>query len=103
MKKLLLAAVAFVALFAMSADARHYKSCNTCPTKVAKCCKEKVLEEACPVPPCCVRYVRVEEPAIRTKHVSYSWECPSSCATEAPRIDGNTGALLHEGAKVSEY
>ncbi|HEX2978083.1 MAG TPA: hypothetical protein VHO47_03110 [Candidatus Babeliales bacterium] len=82
MKKLVLAALAVAALFAFEADARY--GCNTCPKK--RCCAERVVEEACPQAPCCVRYVRVEEPAQRTKHVSYSWECPSDCATEAPKL-----------------
>lgn len=86
MKKLLLAAaLAFVGLVAVndaSAWRRYGYGCNTCHKTCHTACKERVIEQPCEPAPTCCRYVRVEEPAIRTKHVSYSWACPPTCAQE---------------------
>lgn len=70
---------------------RCYKRCESrcevaCPA-VESCpkpaCKvDRVVEAPCPAVPCCVRYVKVEEPALVTKHISYSVECPSGCTEE---------------------
>lgn len=55
------------------------RACEPC----ARPCKvDFVEEEACPQPPCCVRYVRVEEPAEVTKHVNYTVACPTGCTPE---------------------
>ena len=83
MKKLVLAALAVLAVvFAFDAEARY--NCGACPKKSCKsACR--VIEAERPTPPCCVRYVRVEEPAQEIKHVSYSYECPSDCAVEGNR------------------
>lgn len=63
---------------AVSCDTACEPTCDPCrPCKV-----DYVEEDACPETPCCVRYVRVEEPALVTKHVSYSVACPSNCTEE---------------------
>lgn len=99
MKKLMLTLIAISGLVALDATAGYrrclrrcdyvcdpcYKPCK--PEKVCVPCAEpckvdKIVEEACPVAPCCVRYVKVEEPALITKHISYSWECPAGCTPE---------------------
>jgi hypothetical protein len=55
------------------------RACEPC----AKPCKVDFVEEQpCPEAPCCVRYVRVEEPALVTKHVDYTFECPTGCTEE---------------------
>ncbi|MEX0940603.1 MAG: hypothetical protein WDZ41_04550 [Candidatus Babeliales bacterium] len=98
MKKLTLALVfIFLGLAVTEASARYrecgwrkcYDRCEpACPVVERACppsraCKvDKIVEEPCPAVPCCVRYVRVEEPAIITKHVSYSAECPTGCTQE---------------------
>ena len=94
MKKLmltLLTLVGFVAFEATAGYSRCYKrsSCSpcrvepVCETACAEACKvDRIVESACPDVPCCVRYVKVEEPALITKHISYSWECPSGCTPE---------------------
>lgn len=60
------------------------KCVEKCPQPA--CTVDKVIhnEEPCPAVPCCVRYVRVEEPALITKHVdiSYTAECPTGCTPE---------------------
>lgn len=92
MKKLMLALlVGLVAFEATAGGYRCYrrnrceKTCEvkTCAPACATPCKVDFIKEApCPEAPCCVRYVKVEEPALVTKHVSYSWECPSGCSAE---------------------
>jgi hypothetical protein len=95
MKKLVLAALAVFSLFAFDASAwyRYGNRCNACP-RTTRCCAERVIEQPCEPAPCCVRYVRVEEPAQKIKHVSYSWECPSDCAVEAGRVNLMSGQTL---------
>ena len=91
MKKLMLALVALLGLAAFQAEAgyrRCYQRSNCNPCKVVETCAapctetcnvDKIVEAPCPDVPCCVRYVKVEEPAIITKHISYSWDCPTGC------------------------
>jgi hypothetical protein len=94
MKKLMLVVLALLGLAAATdASARgYYGRCydrcqpKCCP-KVCepKCCPKpcvRVEEEPKPEPKCCVRYVRVEEPCVWTKHISWSCECPSTCQEE---------------------
>lgn len=55
------------------------KKCDPCqPNPCGTCNIVKVIEDPC-CAPCCERYVRVEEPALVTKHISYSYECPAGC------------------------
>lgn len=65
-------------------NACETKSCapKSCPASAPKCVVGKVFEEPCPPIPCCVRYVRVKEPARVNQHISYSVECPSTCTEE---------------------
>jgi hypothetical protein len=102
MKKLMLALFfALLGLAVSDAEARYrrcYDNCNPCEKVCEESCKPKcckvdfVEEEACPEPPCCVRYVRVEEPALVTKHVSYSVACPTGCTAEE-----KAAGMMHAG------
>ena len=91
MKKLMFALM--FALLGLVVDAsagyrRCYSRCAQpckveCPQVAATPCKVDFVEEqACPETPCCVKYVRVEEPALVTKHISYSVNCPTGCTQE---------------------
>lgn len=95
MKKLMLVAVFAIAGLALTEATAGYRKCYNrcapckttcepvCETACPKPCKvDRIVEEPCPAVPCCVRYVKVEEPALITKHVSYSVECPSGCTPE---------------------
>lgn len=87
MNKLMLSlVVALFAVVATDAFARcGYKACNkvSYATECPKACRvDRVIESPCPAVPCCTRYVKVEEPALITKHISYSVECPSNCTAE---------------------
>lgn len=74
----------------------EYKSCAT------PCQVDFVEEEACPAVPCCVRYVKVEEPAEVTKHISYSVACPSGCTQEEKAVGMMQAGQTwnYEGSKV---
>lgn len=50
-------------------------------------CCDRVEEDPCGQPPCCVRYVRQTFPAKRVKHITYSWECPEHCIPETSLVD----------------
>lgn len=101
-KTLLLTLIAVVFGLAINeAQAKYarngWRSCYEgpcCPKKCYDECKPKceenpcgtcnvvrVIEDPC-CAPCCERYVRVEEPALVTKHISYSYECPSGCTMQ---------------------
>lgn len=94
MKKIMLTLLALLGFVAFEATAGGYRCyrrsrCErpcvekVCETACPSPCKvDKIVEAPCPEAPCCVRYVKVEEPAIVTKHISYSWECPSGCSEE---------------------
>ena len=92
MKKLMFALM--FALLGLVVDASAgYRSCysrsckvecpQTCKAEACAPCKVDFVEEQpCPETPCCVKYVRVEEPALVTKHISYSVNCPTGCTQE---------------------
>ncbi len=96
MKKLMFALVfVLLGLVVSDASARYRRggcydgSCKTeCAAPCESSCKPSsckvdfVEEQACPDTPCCVRYVRVEEPALVTKHINYSVACPTGCNEE---------------------
>ncbi|MGE0206481.1 MAG: hypothetical protein AB7R69_01385 [Candidatus Babeliales bacterium] len=91
MKKLMLALAIFAAAASAEAGYRNCYTRGTCKTscvervcepKCSPCKVDRIVEQPCPEAPCCVRYVKVEEPAIITKHISYSWACPSGCSEE---------------------
>lgn len=104
MKKLLIVLFAVLGLVIVDAQA-HYRACgrnNSCSAKsacteevktCAQACKvDRVIEQPCPALPCCERYVAVREPALVTKHISYSVSCPDGC-TEAQKAVG----MMHAG------
>ncbi|MGB8467484.1 MAG: hypothetical protein WCE21_00615 [Candidatus Babeliales bacterium] len=114
MKKLFVALLAVLGLVMLNAEA-HYRRCGsrcekTCAPKCHKPCEvkckqscnyDKVEEEPCPDVPCCVRYVRVEEPAQITKHISYTAECPSNCTPEEKAAGMmNAGETWNEGDRL---
>lgn len=94
MKKLMFALMLVLFGLVGSDASAGYRNCGRrcerrcpepCPVQetVARPCKvDYVQEDACPATPCCVKYVRVEEPALVTKHISYSAECPTGCTAE---------------------
>jgi hypothetical protein len=90
MKKLML-----LALFGLSALVAVDASARCCKPKCNTGCRERVIEQACEQPPCCLTAVKV--PATRVKHISYSWECPTGCV-EQP---GQLGEVVEE--KVVGY
>jgi hypothetical protein len=108
MKKLMALLLVLVGLAASEASA-GYRHCygRRCRTRCAEplrvtevasrpCKVDLVQEEACPEAPCCVKYVKVEEPALITKHISYSAECPSGC-TPAEQKAG----MMHAGETIN--
>ena len=94
MKKLMFALMfALLSLVVSDASARYRSggcydgSCKTecaapCESSCRPCKVDFVEEQPCPETPCCVKYVRVEEPALVTKHISYSVNCPTGCTQE---------------------
>lgn len=70
------------------------KTCAPCENKQvcgSPCAVSRVIEDPC-CAPCCVRYVKVEEQPIITKHISYSYECPSGCTPEQKQLAGTIQA-----------
>ena len=95
MKKIMLTLLAIAGFVAFDAAAGYrncYKRCQrTCDTACVErvcekscgpCKVDRIIEQPCPEAPCCVRYVKVEEPAMVTKHIDYSWACPTGCSEE---------------------
>lgn len=91
MKRVVLAlTLAVVGLFATDASARFFRNggCNTgckpaaCETTCKKPCRKpyKIIDmEPCD-PPCCVRWVKVKEPAICIRECR--WVCPDNCTED---------------------
>ena len=55
-----------------------------CAVKV-KCPTYEIVETCEEAPTCapkCCRYVKVEEPAVLHKNVTYNWSCPPTCDTD---------------------
>lgn len=110
MKKLMLTLMLSLLGLAISDANAGFRSCysnrccakrceKVCPERVYECpkqaCKvDRVVEEPCPAVPCCVRYVKVEEPALITKHISYTAECPAGCTAEQQQA-----GMMHAGEK----
>lgn len=93
MKKLLLALIAVSAFVAFNADARYYRNSN-CGSCVKSCApKCEVIEEACPQPPCCVKYARVTFPAQKKTFIRHEWVCPTDCIEEGQQQNYTTNLV----------
>ena len=95
MKKLLLITLVVIGgLVALDATARSRSCgapCNVKPTCAKPCAKRCVADVEVRdlrdlTPPCCEKFVRVEEPAIC--HEIITKECSWSCPTTCNRVDG---------------
>lgn len=102
MKKLLLITLFSLAgLVALDATARN-RDCGSCHVKkpCAPCHKPLVHREVIDLrektPPCCVKYVEVQEPAVCFETVTKEcrWECPKTCTTDENRQSQFHNALV---------